>query len=91
MKKELGQSELPVSRKDPKTTRKCYSGRLSNFEQFLGLFLKLVAAIDQIVFDTPLDRSATISIIAFLGFWSFFGAQPRGLKTFVEGLKQFLW
>ena len=31
MKKELGQSELPVSRKDPKTTRKCYSGRLSNF------------------------------------------------------------
>ena len=48
MKKELGQSELPVSRKDPKTTRKCYSGRLSNFEQFLGLFSKLVAPIDRV-------------------------------------------
>ena len=48
MKKELGQSELPVSRKDPKTTRKCYSGRLSNFEQFLGLFSKLVALIDRV-------------------------------------------
>ena len=51
MKKELGQSELPVLRKDPKTTRKCYSGRLSNFEQFLGLFSKLVAPIDLILFS----------------------------------------
>ena len=67
MKKELGQSELPVSRKYPKTTRKCYSWRLSNFEQFLGLFSKLVAPIDLILSAISLFMQSFIHNLAIIG------------------------
>ena len=66
MKKELGQSELPVSRKVPKTTQKCYFWRLSNFEQFLGLFSNLVAAIDLILVSLVLYFSS-LAIFGVLG------------------------
>ena len=58
MKNEVGQSELLLSRKVPKTTRKCYFGRSSNFEQFLGLFSKLVASIDLVLFSLGLYFSS---------------------------------
>ena len=37
-----------------------------------------------IVFDTPLDKSATISKLAIFGCFFFFWARPRGIKTFLR-------
>ena len=71
MKKELAQSDIPVMRKIPKTTRKYSFSEKSHFGWFLGFFSKLVSPIElqffslaqcpsRTSFDRSHHRSATI-------------------------------
>ena len=53
--------------------KQCYFGCLSNFEQFLGLFSKLVAPIDPILFSLVLYFSSNV-------FW--YPTQCMGLRQF---------
>ena len=87
MEKELAQSDLPVQRKIPKTTRKHIFSEKWHFGWFFGFFSKLVSPIDQILsplsqclsracFDRSLNRSATtLKFDPIMGIFKF--SDPR--------------
>ena len=97
MDKESAQSDLPVWRKIPKTTRKYsfFFFRKVTFWVVFGIFSKLVSPIELILsplsqclscacFDRSLDRSATTLIFdPIMGIFKFSDPPYMGKNDFV--------